>query len=517
MRVHVAQVIPAGAGPVGHGVGLPFGRSAAFRAGGVDPVGHLGEGAFAVVGGLIALDIREDQGQLALVQRNPAAFVTVNKRDRFAPVALTREDPVAQLVIDLFLADPVLDTVLFHGGDRLANGHAVHEAGVDHDAVVLGDKGFFRHIAALDHLDDGQVELHGELPVALVMARHAHDAAGAVAHEDVVRDKDRNRSAVHGVDGTDAMEADTGFVLIQLAALEVGLLGCGGLIGGNLIPVGEDGLPLLKDRMLGRDDHIGHAVKGVGTGGVDGNLVAVGHREDDLDAGGAADPVLLLDLDALDIIQIVQIVNETVGVLGYGQHPLALLLPDDLAAAALADAVNDLFVGKAYLAAGAPVDGHGGLVGQTVLEHLEEDPLRPLIIVRVRGIDTAVPVKAVAQHLELARKVGDVVAGHDGRMDVILNGKVLGREAEGVIADGENDIVPVHALFARDDIHGREGPRMADMQAGSAGVRKLNQTVKLRTRVAGNGGVGLFLFPDVLPFFLNGSKIIFHNKRTSLC
>ncbi len=53
---------------------------------------------------------------------------------------------------------------------------------------------------------------------------------------------------------------------------------------------------------------------------------------------------------------------------------------------------------------------------------------------------------------------------------------------------------------------------MADMQAGSAGVRKLNQTVKLRTRVAGNGGVGLFLFPDVLPFFLNGSKIIFHNK-----
>ena len=50
----------------------------------------------------------------------------------------------------------------------------------------LATKASLGDIAALDHLDDGQAELRGELPVALVVAGHAHDDAGAVAHEDVV-------------------------------------------------------------------------------------------------------------------------------------------------------------------------------------------------------------------------------------------------------------------------------------------------------------------------------------------
>ena len=45
----------------------------------------------------------------------------------------------------------------------------------------------------------------------------------------------------------------------------------------------------------------------------------------DLGAGGAADPVALLDLHALDEVHIVQIVDQTLGVGGDLQHPLALL------------------------------------------------------------------------------------------------------------------------------------------------------------------------------------------------
>ena len=50
-----------------------------------------------------------------------------------------------------------------------------------HDA--LGDL-----IVALDHRDDRQAELAGELEVAVVVRGHGHDGAGAVAHHHVVGD-----------------------------------------------------------------------------------------------------------------------------------------------------------------------------------------------------------------------------------------------------------------------------------------------------------------------------------------
>ena len=42
MRIAVAHIVPARAGPVGHGVYLALGGTAALGAGGVDPVGRAG-------------------------------------------------------------------------------------------------------------------------------------------------------------------------------------------------------------------------------------------------------------------------------------------------------------------------------------------------------------------------------------------------------------------------------------------------------------------------------------------
>ena len=75
--------------------------------------------------------------------------------------------------------------------------------------------------------------------------RNAHDDAGAVAHQNVVGDEHRHDLSVGGVDDLDAVEADAGLVLVQLAALEVALAGGGLLIGGDLVPVLDKGLPLL--------------------------------------------------------------------------------------------------------------------------------------------------------------------------------------------------------------------------------------------------------------------------------
>ncbi len=438
MRVHIAQIVPARTGPVGHRVGLALGRAAAAGAGGVDPVGHLAQRALAVVGGLIAVHLRQQQRQFALVERHPAAFVAVDEGDRLAPVALAGKDPVAQLVVDLFLAPALLDGVFLHGGDRLLDGHAVEEAGVDHDrVVVLGDEGLLGDVAAGDDLDDRQTELGRKLPVALVVAGNAHDDAGAVAHEDIVRDEHRHDRAVRGIRDLDALETHAGLVLVQLAALKVGFARGGLLIGLDLVPVFDLTLPLLQQRVLRRDDDIAHAEERVGTRRIDGDRVGRVGLERDLAARGAADPVALLDLDALDIVEIVQIVDQTVGIVRDAQHPLALFLADDGRAAALAHALDDLFVGQAALAARAPVDGHRGLVGKALFEHLQEDPLGPFVIARVGRIHDAVPVKAIAQHFELTGEVLDVLPGDDRRVDVVLDREVLGRQTEGVKADRE--------------------------------------------------------------------------------
>ncbi len=135
--IHIAQEVPAGAGPLGHGVRFALGRAAAAGAGGVDPVGHLAQGAFAVVGGLVALHLRQHQRQLLLRQRHPAALLAVHQGDGLAPVALAGEHPVAQLVVDLLLAEALLHHVFLHGGDGLLDGHAVEEAGVDHNGAVV--------------------------------------------------------------------------------------------------------------------------------------------------------------------------------------------------------------------------------------------------------------------------------------------------------------------------------------------------------------------------------------------
>ena len=350
------------------------------------------------------------------------------------------------------------------------------------------------------------------------MPRNAHDNTGAVAHEDIVRNEHRNDLARRGVDDFNAVEPDAGLVVIQFAALEVGFSCRRLLIRLDVRPVLNQRLPLFEQRMLRRNDGIRHAEERIDTGRVDRDVILGVGLEGDLGAGRPADPVFLLGLDALNVVQPrqIQIVNQAVCILCDAQHPLALFLADHRRAAALAHALDDLFVCQHALAARAPVDGHRGLIGKPVLVHLQENPLRPLIILGVRRVDNAVPVEAVAEHLELTGEVFDVLLRHNRRMDVVLDGEVLGRQTEGVKADGVEDIIALHALFAADDIHRRKGSRMTHVKTRCRRIRELDQTIELGSGIAGDGGVGLRLFPLFLPFCLDGCKIVFHNRLLCL-
>ena len=78
------------------------------------------------------------------------------------------------------------------------------------------------------------------------MAWHAHDDAGAVAHQHVIGDEHGQRLVGDGVHDLDTIQPNAGLVLVQLAALKVRLVSGFLLIGGHLVPVLDEGLPLLQ-------------------------------------------------------------------------------------------------------------------------------------------------------------------------------------------------------------------------------------------------------------------------------
>ena len=144
-----------------------------------------------------------------------------------------------------------------------------------------------------------------------------------------------------------------------------------------------------------------------------------------------------------------------------------------------------------------------------MLVQLEENPLGPLVIAGVGGVHAAVPVKGVAQHVELPGEVFNVLLGNHRGVDVIFDGKVLGGQTKGVVPDGEQYVVAVHPLLPGDDVHSGIGPGVAHMEARSGGVGKLHQPVELGLAgVPGLAGKGFLILPSGLPLLLNGGKIV---------
>ena len=109
------------------------------------------------------------------------------------------------------------------------------------------------------------------------------------------------------------------------------------------------------------------------------------------------------------------------------QHPLGFDLVNNFTAAALTDAVDNLFVCQNAFAGGAPVDGHLFFVGQTVLKELEENPLRPLVVFRINGADLTAPVEGDAERLNLLLKARNILLCNLFRVHVVLDGIILCR------------------------------------------------------------------------------------------
>ena len=133
VRVDVAEEVPARACGAGHGRGLADALHAVAVV--LLPFGRVLERRLSALA-LVVLEFGEDERELVVGEREDLAVVGVDHRHGLAPVALTRKDPFAEVVVHGALRDAHL---LEFGGDgllRLFDCEAGELLGVDQLATL---------------------------------------------------------------------------------------------------------------------------------------------------------------------------------------------------------------------------------------------------------------------------------------------------------------------------------------------------------------------------------------------
>ena len=341
----------------------------------------------------------------------------------------------------------------------------------------------------------------------LILPGYGHDGAGTVTGEHIVGHPDGNLLARRRIDGEPAGE-DPGFFLLQIGALPFALPERRRPIGFHLRPpvCPGDGV---HQRVFGREHQVGGAERGVRARGEHADRpLAPDEREYHLGTLAAADPVALHLLRALRPIQVIQPAEQRFGVFRDAQHPLAERTADAGEVAHLRIAVDDFLVGQGGAQLRAPPDGLFLLISQPAVEELLEDPLGPLVITGVGGIDLPAPVVGKTERLELAAKAGHVAFRGRARVGARPQGILFGRQAEGVPADGMQHVEAAHALVTGDDVRGGVAFGMPHVQPVAAGVGEHVQDVVLRpgpVDVLGHAK-GLAALPVILPLGFDFSE-----------
>ena len=406
----------------------------------------------------------------------------------------------------------------------------------------------------------------GESPVARVVGRYGHDGARAVAGQHVVRNIDRYLLAGERVDGVGARE-DTAHpprLGDAFAFRPLARFGDVGFDGGAAVGRRQ----LLRLLVFGGDDHERYAEDRVGAGREDLQFpVRAFQVEEELRADRTADPVALDLLERLAPCEFFQPVEHPLGIGRYAQQPLLHPFLLHRIAAAHREAVAHFVVGEHRAQLRTPVDHRVGAVGETVVlkhpfafafvpavplrrreaqllraggvdvpgaagreggfefgdrpgppgpfvvvvaEHFEEGPLGPLVVFRIARAHFAVPVEREPDLVELLAVAGDVALGRCGGMLPRLDGILLRRQSECVVAHRVQHVESLLTLVARVDVRGDVAERMAHVQPRARGVGKHVEHVEFRPRGVSLDLVGLMFFPVSLPLGFQLFEIVFH-------
>ncbi len=234
----------------------------------------------------------------------------------------------------------------------------------------------------------------------------------------------------------------------------------------------------------------------------------IDQREPHARALGPPDPVALHREDLLGpVLEAVDGAQQFVGVVGDPEEPLLQVAVRHQGVAPPAAALDDLLVGEHGLARRAPVDRRPAAVRQVALEHPQEQPLVPLVVVRQARGELALPGVADAQALELALHVGDVRQRGRPRMDAVLDGRVLGRQAEGVPAERVQHVEAAHPLRARHHVADHVVADVADVGVPRR-VGEHLEAVELGLRRVFGHLERAAVPPPLLPLLLDGLRVV---------
>lgn len=176
--VGIAQEVPRRADEGVHRIRFPFSRAAAFRAGAVDKAIARRQGRYGT--GREFDVFRQFDRQLVFGNELFATGRAVDDGNGSAPIALTGNEPVPELIVDGLLAKAFVSQPFRNGFAAFFVSQTVEFTGIDQGARFMVGPFHGREIEVLFFiLNDqaqGQVKFFGKFPVALVVSRYAHDA-----------------------------------------------------------------------------------------------------------------------------------------------------------------------------------------------------------------------------------------------------------------------------------------------------------------------------------------------------
>ena len=310
----------------------------------------------------------------------------------------------------------------------------------------------------------------------------------------------------------------------------------GTLDGGDMLGVLDDlghGLlvlrtldELVQTRVLGSQDKEGDTEERVGSRGEDGDLtlvaldglaILVAQGKVDLGALGTTDPVGLHLLDALGPAgELLQVVEQLLGVIGNLEVPLLQVALLGLGAAAPALTLGDLLVGQNGLTSGTPVDRVLLTVDQALFPQLLKDPLTPTVIIGTAGLDHAIQIVGEAHALHRGERLVHVLIRPGGSLRVVFDGGVLGGQAKGVKADGVQHVVAAHAGLTGHGIADGIVARVAHVQVARR-IREHLEHILLRLTGVGVDGKEVGVLPGLHPLGLNGLRVVGRDLILMIC
>ena len=364
--------------------------------------------------------------------------------------------------------------------------------------------------------DDSNRKLvfESEIEVALVVRGDRHDRTGTVVREDIIGRPNRHALAVHRVNRKPP-EKNTRLFASRILSFNLGLLL-------YFLEIRHerhsDGGVRLGDQFarkigVGCDNHERRPVQRVRSSGEDGNgSFTTVHSEHHLSPARPPNPVALHceDFRRPSAFESIKVCEETIGVIGDSEIPLRQLLLDDRCATALTRAVGqNLLVRENRLIHGIPVDPRVPAVGQTFFVQLEEQPLVPLVILGVRGVQHPRPVERRRVPLHRGTLLGDVFVGPVARVHAALDCRVFGRKSEGIPPDGVQNLISAKPPVPCEDVSERVDLGVTHVKV-TRRVREHVQDVLVRARIICVGNIeGSFGFPHGRPLCFDPAEIVF--------